>query len=113
MNETWREDATNLDRAIPRNRVRHAVMPELRAINAQADAALARAAEILRGDEEFLERLANAAFLRCVEADSKHDTVTLDAGGVRETAGGAGAARRALCARNRQPVAIVWLRRGR
>jgi tRNA(Ile)-lysidine synthase len=77
-NEPWREDATNLDRAIPRNRVRHAVMPELRAINAQADAALARAAEILRGDEEFLERLANAAFLRCVQADIDHDTVTLD-----------------------------------
>ena len=71
MNETWREDATNLDRAIPRNRVRHDVMPELRAINAQADAALARAAEILRGDEEFLERLANAAFLRCVQADDR------------------------------------------
>ena len=77
-NEPWREDATNLDRAIPRNRVRHAVMPELRAINAQADAALARAAEILRGDEEFLERLANAAFLRSVQADIEHDTVTLD-----------------------------------
>src|SRR6187431_96226 len=27
-NEPWREDTTNLDRAIPRNRVRHAVMPE-------------------------------------------------------------------------------------
>jgi tRNA(Ile)-lysidine synthase len=66
-NEPWREDATNRDRDIPRNRVRHAVMPELRAINAQADSALARAAEILRGEDEFLERLANAAFLRCVE----------------------------------------------
>jgi tRNA(Ile)-lysidine synthase len=75
----WREDATNLDRAIPRNRVRHAVMPELRAINAQADAALARAAEILRGDDEFLERLANAAFLRCVNADAERETVTVDA----------------------------------
>ena len=42
-------------------------MPQLRAINAQADAALARAAEILRGDDEFLERLANAAFSACVE----------------------------------------------
>ena len=71
MQETWREDATNLDRAIPRNRVRHEVMPELRAINAQADAALARAAEILRGDDEFLERLANAAFLRCVQVDER------------------------------------------
>ena len=78
IDETWREDATNQDRAIPRNRVRHAVMPELRAINAQADAALARAAEILRGDDEFLERLANAAFLRCVQTGIDHETVTLD-----------------------------------
>jgi tRNA(Ile)-lysidine synthase len=77
--ETWREDATNLDRTIPRNRIRHAVMPELRAINAQADAALARAAEILRGDDEFLERLANAAFLRSVQVDGERETVTLDA----------------------------------
>ena len=69
INEPWREDATNLDRTIPRNLVRHEVMPQLRAINAQADAALARAAEMLRGDEEFLERLANAAFLRCVQTD--------------------------------------------
>ena len=79
MQETWREDATNLDRTIPRNRVRHAVMPELRAINAQADAALARAAEILRGDHEFLERLANAAFLRCVQVDGDRERVTLEA----------------------------------
>jgi len=78
MHETWREDATNLDRAIPRNRVRHAVMPELRAINAQADSALARAAEILRGDDEFLERLANAAFLRSVQVDADRGMVTLD-----------------------------------
>ena len=79
MHETWREDATNLDRDIPRNRIRHAVMPELRAINAQADSALARAAEILRGDDEFLERLANAAFLRSVQVDGDRETVTLDA----------------------------------
>ena len=76
--ETWREDATNRDRDIPRNRIRHAVMPELRAINAQADSALARAAEILRGDDEFLERLANAAFLRCVQVDGDRETVTLE-----------------------------------
>jgi tRNA(Ile)-lysidine synthase len=70
-NETWRDDATNLDRSIPRNRVRHEVMPELREINAQADAALARAAELLRGDEEFLEQLANAAFVRLVEVEER------------------------------------------
>jgi tRNA(Ile)-lysidine synthase len=76
--ESWREDATNLDRSIPRNRVRHAVMPELRAINAQADAALARAAELLRGDDEFLEKLANAAFVRLVETESDEGPVTID-----------------------------------
>jgi len=80
IRETWREDATNLDRAIPRNRIRHAVMPELRAINAQADAALARAAELLRGDDEFLEKLANAAFVRIVETDGEQETVKVDAG---------------------------------
>jgi tRNA(Ile)-lysidine synthase len=78
ISETWREDATNDDRSIPRNRVRHEVMPQLRKLNAQADAALARAAEILRGDEEFLERLANAAFLKCVENVDEHGTVKVD-----------------------------------
>ena len=77
--ETWREDATNLDRAIPRNRVRHAIIPELRAINAQADAALARAAELLRADDEFLEKLANAAFVRAVETESETGPVKIDA----------------------------------
>jgi tRNA(Ile)-lysidine synthase len=76
--ETWREDATNRDVTIPRNLIRHEVMPRLRELNAQADAALARAAELLRGDEEFLERLANAAFLRSVEVNEERETVTAD-----------------------------------
>jgi tRNA(Ile)-lysidine synthase len=78
LGETWREDASNEDRSIPRNRVRHEVMPHLRSINAQADAALARAAELLRGDEEFLVRLANAAFLRAVETVDEQGTVMID-----------------------------------
>jgi tRNA(Ile)-lysidine synthase len=78
LGEVWREDATNLDRSIPRNRVRHEVMPQLRMLNAQADAALARAAELLRGDEEFLENIANAAFVRIVEANEERETVTLE-----------------------------------
>lgn len=78
LNETWRDDATNDDRSIPRNLVRHEVMPHLRTLNAQADAALARAAEILRGDEEFLERLANAAFVRTVEVIDDQGTARVD-----------------------------------
>ena len=78
IGETWREDATNDDRSIPRNLVRHEVMPQLRKLNAQSDAAIARAAEILRADEEFLERLANASFVRCVETLDEHGTVKID-----------------------------------
>lgn len=78
QHETWREDATNDDRSIPRNRIRHEVLPQLRLINAQADAALSRAAELLRGDEEFLERLANAAFLKCVNTDNGPGAVAID-----------------------------------
>ena len=69
--ETWREDATNLDRSIPRNRVRHDVLPHLRTINAQADNALARAADMLRVDADFLETLANAKYLQIVGTDTE------------------------------------------
>jgi len=72
--ETWREDATNLDRTIPRNRVRHDVLPHLRTINAQADNALARAADMLRVDADFLETLANAAYLQIVSASPSGST---------------------------------------
>lgn len=68
--ETWREDATNLDRSIPRNFVRHEVLPRLRTLNAQADNALARAADVLRVDAEFLETLANAKYLQVVSASA-------------------------------------------
>ena len=76
--ETWREDATNLDRAIPRNRVRHDVLPRLRPINAQADAALARAADILRARR----RVSRDACQRGVppessQSDTEHDKVVV------------------------------------
>ena len=80
IGETWRDDATNEDRSSPRNLVRHEVMPLLRRVNAQADAALARASDILRGDDEFLERLANAAFLKSVETVGEQGTVKVDTG---------------------------------
>ncbi len=68
--ETWREDATNFDRTIPRNLIRHEVLPILRKMNAQVDAALARAADALRVDAELLETLANAAYVRVVKSAS-------------------------------------------
>ncbi len=77
--ETWREDATNLDRTIPRNFVRHEVLPRLRTINAQADNALARAADMLRVDADFLETLANAKYLQIVETDTEQEKVIVSA----------------------------------
>jgi len=77
---TWREDATNDDRAIPRNWVRHEVLPRLRELNAQADAAVARAAGILRTDAVFLDGLANEAATRLVR---------IEAGGAGGAGGGA------------------------
>ena len=73
LGETWREDLTNLDRSIPRNLIRHEVLPILRTMNAQADAALARAADALRVDADLLETLANAAYLQVVKSTSARE----------------------------------------
>ena len=59
---THREDATNADRTIPRNWVRHGLLPELRAhLNPAATEVLCRTADLLRQDDEALATLAAAA----------------------------------------------------
>ncbi|MEE2637691.1 MAG: tRNA lysidine(34) synthetase TilS [Acidobacteriota bacterium] len=55
---TFREDATNNDLAIPRNRVRHELMPQLRSYSPQAIEALTRQAEIARWDDDWLRQSA-------------------------------------------------------
>src|SRR5688572_5486064 len=80
LGESWREDATNFDRTIARNLIRHEVLPILRTMNAQADAALARAADALRVDAELLETLANAAYLQLVKPGNDDNTVIVGAG---------------------------------
>lgn len=49
----WREDATNRDVSITRNKVRHVLMPMLREFNPGVDALLARTAEVAREEEAF------------------------------------------------------------
>jgi len=49
----WREDSSNRDLALTRNRVRHELMPALRSFNPRVDEALARTAEIARDEEAF------------------------------------------------------------
>lgn len=51
--QTWRDDATNQDVSLTRNRVRHELMPILRGFNPGIDGALARLSEIARDEEGF------------------------------------------------------------
>jgi tRNA(Ile)-lysidine synthase len=97
IGEAWREDATNEDRAIPRNRIRHDILPLLRELNPRADAALARTADILRSDAELFDALANDAGRRFVR--------TLAGGRVAVAAAGLAGLPRALARR----VALVAL----
>ena len=56
---SFREDASNLDRRVPRNRVRHDLIPYLRGYSPQVVRVLAREAEIARAEEEWLAGAAN------------------------------------------------------
>jgi tRNA(Ile)-lysidine synthase len=58
------EDSTNLSDDYTRNKIRHLVMPVLREINPQVSEAVASMTELLRQDESFLEREAEAALKR-------------------------------------------------
>jgi len=49
----WREDATNADVSLTRNKVRHVLMPMLREFNLGVDALLARTAEVAREEEAY------------------------------------------------------------
>ena len=49
----WRDDSSNKDLSLTRNRVRHELMPILRSFNPGLDGLLGRTAEIARDDEAF------------------------------------------------------------
>jgi tRNA(Ile)-lysidine synthetase-like protein len=56
IGQTWREDSTNLDTSLTRNRVRQFVMPLLeKEFNPAAAENLAELAEIARGEEDYWE----------------------------------------------------------
>jgi tRNA(Ile)-lysidine synthase len=60
--QPWREDATNADVAIPRNRVRHELLPYLEQhFNPAMTRALARLADLSRGDEAWADSLVDSA----------------------------------------------------
>jgi tRNA(Ile)-lysidine synthase len=57
----FRDDETNRDVRVPRNRVRHELIPVLQTYSPQIVPVLAREADLLRLDEEFLRRAATDA----------------------------------------------------
>jgi tRNA(Ile)-lysidine synthase len=56
----WREDASNDDRRFARARVRHGVVPALRAVHPAAEANVLRTAQLLREETELLEQLVDS-----------------------------------------------------
>ncbi len=51
--QDWREDSSNQDTSLTRNRVRHELMPILRSFNPGIGATLSRTAEIARDDHTY------------------------------------------------------------
>lgn len=63
LGERWVEDETNEDLSIPRNRVRHRVLPELDlAAGGATRPAIARAAGLIREDAQWLDALGRERF---------------------------------------------------
>lgn len=60
----WREDASNADESIPRNLVRHQILPILGKINERAAENILRTMEILRDEEDHPERAARRRKIR-------------------------------------------------
>jgi tRNA(Ile)-lysidine synthase len=56
--ETFRDDASNEDQRVPRNAVRHALLPVVMQLAPRGVDALARAARMAQDDENFLARVA-------------------------------------------------------
>lgn len=54
----FRSDSSNFLPDFTRNRIRHELMPLLLSFNPRADEALARMAELLAGDQDFLDQIA-------------------------------------------------------
>jgi tRNA(Ile)-lysidine synthase len=55
IGQNWREDASNNDLQFTRNRIRHRLLPALRAFNPRVDEQLAQTAELARADEQYWE----------------------------------------------------------
>lgn len=80
--QAWREDATNADIAIPRNRVRHELLPYLEQhFNPAVTRALARLADVARADESWADALVETEMAEAIS--TQDDGVSLNVSHVK------------------------------
>jgi tRNA(Ile)-lysidine synthase len=79
--EAYREDATNADVSVPRNRIRHELIPYIQSrFSPAAPELLARQAALARDDEDFLQQLAIESLDRIVlRENGPGESIELDA----------------------------------
>jgi tRNA(Ile)-lysidine synthase len=85
-NLIWREDETNADLAMTRNRVRQRLLPELENIHPGAVDNIVRAAALAQDEDEWLATEVEAAFQALHLKDPLPGAVTLELAGLREAA---------------------------
>jgi len=74
----WREDSTNRDLAILRNRIRLVLLPALEGYNPGVRQTLARVADLLRDEAEAIDTLAAARIAETLTGDSEIVEVSLE-----------------------------------
>jgi tRNA(Ile)-lysidine synthase len=81
---TWREDASNQDTSLLRNRIRQTILPQLEAINPALTATLGRTADLFAAEAERSRRIDQVAFdaLRRDSGSPAPDRCILDAEGL-------------------------------
>ncbi|MCS7171204.1 MAG: tRNA lysidine(34) synthetase TilS [Aquificaceae bacterium] len=65
--EAWVEDSTNHNLDVPRNLIRHRVIPELKKINPRLEDSFLRLRSILKQEEEFLKSLTEEAIRKLLK----------------------------------------------
>ena len=79
---TWGEDSTNDDISLSRNRLRRRLLADLQQINPGAVDNVARAATLMRDEEEWLDELATRALEEVLQGEEYPGGVAIDAAGL-------------------------------
>jgi tRNA(Ile)-lysidine synthase len=82
---TWREDATNVDLAMTRNRVRWRLVPELESVHPGAIENIARAAALAQDEEDWLAEVLETKYEELRRADLFPGAVALAIDELNET----------------------------